>query len=96
MGGSDKARAKAAKLALEQVAHNAARPGAPKAERQTTIAGLLEVARSSRPRLARAHALRLLGLIGGKVEERALSSLERDPEIGEDARMARERLHRSG
>ena len=95
MASANKAMAKLAKAYMAETVHDAARPDAPKAYRKQTIAYLLAVIRSRRPRLVRAHALRLLGLIGGKPEEKLLAPLEADREVGEDARMARERLRRS-
>ena len=95
MASPDKARAKLAKKYMEATVHDAARPDAPRAYRKKTIADLLAVIRSGRPRLVRAHALRLLGLIGGRSEEKLIAPLESDKEVGEDARMARERLRRS-
>ena len=96
MASPDKAMAKLAKKYMEETVHDAARPGAPASYRKKTVADLLAVVRSKRPRMVRAHALRLLGLIGGKPEEKLLALIERDPEVGEDARMARERLRRGG
>lgn len=95
MASSNKVIAKVAKKYMEETVHDAARPGAPKTYRKKTIADLLAVVRSNRPRLVRAHALRLLGLIGGKTEEKLLAPLEADREVGEDARMAHERLRRA-
>ena len=95
MASPDKAGAKRAKKYMDEIVHDAARPGAAASYRKQTIAHLLTVVRSQRPRLVRAHALRMLGLIGGKPESNALAPLEVDREVGEDARMARERLQRS-
>jgi hypothetical protein len=95
MASADKATAKAAKLALEKLAHAAGAPRAGAGQRRETLRALSEIALSRRPRLVRAHALRLLGLIGGRAEEKVLASVERDPEVGEDARMARERIRRA-
>lgn len=91
MAGADPAAAVQATRALEKLAHNAARPGAPD-ERGQALAELKKLAISRRPRKVRAHALRLLGFVGDRGTERALAALERDPEVGEDARMARQRI----
>ena len=44
--------------------------------------------------MARAHALHLLGFAGNgsRTENQLLTQLENDPQIGEDARMARQRI----
>lgn len=96
MADPDKIKAKMAKVAMERLVHAQARPTAIKKDRESVINGLLTVAKESKTysRMTRAHAIRLLGFIGGRGEERALGSLENDPEIGEDARMARERIRR--
>ncbi len=97
MSDPDKATAKMAKVAMERYVHAQGRPGANKNDRQSVIEGLMTVAkdRTAYSRMARAHAIRLLGYIGGRGEERNLESLEKDPEIGENARMARERIRRA-
>jgi hypothetical protein len=97
MADPDKIKAKMAKVAMERLVHAQARPGANKKDRQSVNDGLLMVAKEEKnySRMTRAHALRLLGYIGGRGEERALGSLEKDPELGEDARMARERIRRA-
>jgi hypothetical protein len=86
MGGSDPAAAKAARQEIERFAHAAGAPRAGSVQRRDAQKALSEIALSKRPRLVRAHAIRLLGLIGGREEDRLLGPLERDPEIGEDAR----------
>ncbi|MGC4044354.1 MAG: hypothetical protein QM758_11200 [Armatimonas sp.] len=94
MGGSDLAAAKAARASLASFTHAAAAPNAGAGQRRETIKALTEIATSKRPRMVRAHALHLLGLVGGKGELRAIAPLENDPEVGEDARMATTRLMR--
>lgn len=96
MADSDKVKAKMAKVAMERLVHVQARPGANKDDRKSINQGLLTVAKDGKAysRMTRANAIRLLGFIGEGGEERALGSLEKDPEIGEDARMARERIRR--
>jgi hypothetical protein len=96
MGGPDPAAAKAAKAALTSFVHAASAPRTGAAQRRETLRALSAIVLSKRPRMVRAHAVYLLGLLGGKSEERALAPQERDPEIGEDVRMARERLRRGG
>lgn len=91
MASAHPAVSKAARLELERRVHAAARPGS---DRRPTIGALRGIALAPRPRLVRAHALRLLGFIGDRRAERAIARLESDPEIGEDARMARERIRR--
>lgn len=98
MAGKDPAVAKAAKAAMEAVTHRALAPPPGKdrpdrAARERAAAALTEVVDSSHPRMVRAHALFLLGFAGdGAQHEKALALLEKDPEVGEDARMARQRL----
>jgi hypothetical protein len=96
MAGSDPVAAKTAKRAMAQRVHASAAPGADKKARAQNVRDLLTIARANGPRSVRAHALYLLGFIGGRTEERALSTLEADPEVGEDVRMARERIRKSG
>lgn len=95
MASSDPVRAKAAKLAMAQQVHAACAPKKSSRDRAPLIKELLEIVSSPRPRLVRAHAARLVGYIGGKGEEVALGKAESDPEIGEDVRMARERIRRT-
>ncbi len=94
MGSADPQAAKAAKLALEKFVHAAGAPRAGAAPRRETLRALSTVALSKRPRLVRAHALRLIGLLGGPGEAKTLAPLEKDPQLGDDARMARERIQR--
>lgn len=96
MGGADPVAAKAARVSLASFAHAAGAPNAGSGQRRETIKALTEIANSKRPRMVRAHALHLLGLIAGKGELRSLAPLERDPEVGEDARMALARIMRGG
>jgi hypothetical protein len=97
MADADKVKAKAAKRELERAAHLAARPGGTKKDRETLIAALLEVVKGEKTYapVARAHAARLLGFIGGKGEERALAPYEKDAAISDDIYMARERIRRA-
>lgn len=91
MSGSDSAASKAAKLELEVAAHAAAAPGQNAARVQAAKA-LVDVAKSNRPRLVRAHALRLIGFVGGKAEAGAIAGLAKHPEIGQDAKIAIKRI----
>lgn len=97
MASPDKVKAKAAKRELERTAHLMARPGAAKKERETFVAGLMEVIKDDKTYspAARAHAARLIGFLGGKGDERALGAYEKDPAIAEDIFMARERIRRA-
>jgi HEAT repeat protein len=91
MASTDKGAARAAKQALQHLAHHAARPGAtPEARRASTE--LLKVAASGRPRAVRADALELLGFVGGREVVLALATLLRDAEVREEARMTLERI----
>jgi hypothetical protein len=99
MGGADRAVAKTAREAMEALVHRSLAPVSGKnrpdpAVRARTAAALREIAAASaRPRLVRAHALCLLGFAGdGSADEKALAALENDPELGDDAHMARQRL----
>lgn len=96
MAGTDKARAKAAKAAMSQAVHAACAPGGDKALRAALVKELLMILSSKRPRLVRAHAAALIGFIGNKADDKALTRLAADPELKEDIWMARERLRRSG
>lgn len=89
----DPATAKGARLALEAAVHGAAAPGEG-AQRAQTADALLAALATRRSRVARGHLLRLVGFVGDRKHERALGAFERDPETGEDARMARERIRR--
>jgi hypothetical protein len=89
---SDNAIAKSAKQALGEITHYAARPGAGN-EARAVAAQLLVVANdTARPRAVRAHALHLLGFVAGDAHVPALGRLLADHEIGQDARMALERI----
>jgi hypothetical protein len=97
MGDPDPTTAKAAKLAMERLVHRNLAPAEgedrPDDAARTAVAdALLEIARAPRPRLVRAHALYLGGFAGDGRHEKALSALEKDPQVGEDARMARQRI----
>ena len=94
MAGPDLVKAKAAKLSMEKTIHVVCRPGGSKAIRADYLKELLEIVNSKRPRMVRAHAARLVGLIGGRGDDKALAHLATDPEIKADIQMARERLRR--
>ncbi len=89
---SDKAVAKAAQKAMADIIHHAARPGAG-GEAGQAAAALLNIAQAAnRPRAVRAHALYLLGFVASKTAAPVLKGLMTDREIGEDARMALDRI----
>lgn len=90
-GGQDKPIAKAAKKAMEDITHYAASPGAQR-EAHAVAQQLLAVAASGRPREVRSHALYLLGFVGTDEMVPALTTLFPNNEVGEDARMAAERI----
>ena len=91
VGGADRPAAKAAKGALENIVHHADRPGAKPEARAVTLT-LLDVAASPRPAPARAHALYLLGFAADGRAAAAIAKMRNDPEIGDEARMALERI----
>ncbi len=88
---ADKGVAKAANGALEEIAHYAARPGAPD-EAHAVSEQLLGLAASGRPRAVRAHALHLLGFVGDARAVPEITRLLPDTDVGDEARMALERL----
>jgi hypothetical protein len=88
----DPARIKEGKQRLERWAHHATRPNADKRERHDAANTLLAIIETPSPRPLRTFLIRLLGFIGDRDHERKLEAWERDPEIGEDVRMARERI----
>lgn len=89
---SDKAVAKAAQKAMTEITHHAARPGAPGEARQVADALLVIAQATARPRMVRAHALHLAGFVASTATAPALRALRTDKEVGEDARMAWERI----
>jgi len=91
MSGTDPVASKAAKAELETSAHAAAAPGQ-KAARAQAAKALVDVAKSNRPRLVRAHALRLIGFVGSKADAAAVAGLTKHPEIGQDAKIAIKRI----
>jgi hypothetical protein len=91
MSGSDSVTSKAAKLELEAAAHAAAAPGQTPARAKAAKA-LVDVAKSNRPRLVRAHALRLIGFVGSKADASAVAGLSKHPELGQDAKIAIKRI----
>lgn len=96
MAGSDPVKAKAAKAELEKTVHAVCAPGRSKTIRNDYVKELLAILTSNRPRLVRAHAVRLLGLAGSKSDDKALARFAADPNLRDDIKMARERLRRSG
>lgn len=91
--GPDKAVAKAARKALEDIAHHAARPGAKGKETQAVADQMALLTDAKRPRALRAHALHLLGFVGRDKNVAGIARLLSDPQVGDDARMALERIN---
>lgn len=89
--GPDRGAAKAAGEALRRIVHHAARPGAA-SERKAAAMQLLRMIRTQWPRQQRVEALYLLGLIGGSESVAAIAAQMKDPDVGEEARMALERI----
>jgi hypothetical protein len=88
-------RFKQSKNLLTAIIHDSVRPGAGKQERVRTIAALEKgIAVPTHPRMLRAHLLYLLGCVGDSGCARRLAVLERDTQIGADAKMACERMLR--
>jgi hypothetical protein len=89
-------RFKQSKSLLTAIIHDCVRLGAGKDERARAIAALEKgIAVPTHPRMLRAHLLYLLGCIGDGGCARRLLALERDAQIGADAKMARERMLRN-
>jgi len=91
MSGPDSVTSKAAKHELEVAAHASAAPGQ-NAARTKAAKSLVDIAKSNRPRLVRAHALRLIGFVGSKADAAAVAGLTKHPEIGQDAKIAIKRI----
>lgn len=89
--GSDLAAGKAALEAMKKIAYNAGRPGAD-AEASAASGHLLALTGSEYPRRVRADALELLGIVGGGNEVSGIAALLDDKDVGEDARMALQRI----
>ncbi|HZP83387.1 MAG TPA: HEAT repeat domain-containing protein [Chthonomonadaceae bacterium] len=87
----DRGVAKAAKGALENIAHHAARPGAGK-EARAVSTELLQVAQSRRPTATRAEALHLLGFTADSRAVPGIAPLLTDTAVRDEARMALERI----
>ncbi|MFY7953144.1 MAG: hypothetical protein ACOVT5_11615 [Armatimonadaceae bacterium] len=92
MESDDPAASKQARLDLESVAHAAASPG--NRNRGLVADALLNTLKTKHSRLTRGHVLKLIGFVGERRHERSLSAFTKDPETGEDARMAQERIRR--
>ncbi|HXG24700.1 MAG TPA: hypothetical protein VNJ09_09115 [Chthonomonadales bacterium] len=89
--GSDRGAAKVAGEALRRIVHHAARPGAT-SERKAAAIQLLRMIRKEWPRRQRVDALYLLGLAGGSESVAAIAEQMKDQDVGEEARMALERI----
>ena len=92
MESDDPKTAKLARLELEALAHAAAAPG--NRNRGPVVEALLASLKGKQSRQNRGHVLKLIGFVGERRHERAISAFTRDPETGEDARMAQERIRR--
>ena len=91
LAGEDRAAARAARLALEAIVAHAGRPGA-EAEARAVSAALIELVRSDQPAAATRLEIPLLGLVGADEAVPALAELLGDPELGEPARQALQRI----
>ncbi len=83
--------ARAARLALENIAHHAARPGARK-EAQTVTAELIKLTGAAAPLTVRSHAIYLLGCVAEGRTAGELGRLLGEADVREEARLALERL----
>lgn len=92
MASDDPAASKQARLDLESVAHAAAAPGI--RNRSAVADALLNALKNKHSRVNRGHLLKLIGFVGDRKHERALAGFTKDPETGEDARMAQERIRK--
>jgi len=93
VASDDKGVAKAAKGALDNVAHYGARPGGHSDAHAVSVA-LLKLAQSSRPYAVRAQALHLLGFTADSRMAAEIGKLLEDESVREEARMGRERIPR--
>lgn len=91
MASGDRWVARAARFALERIAHHAARPGA-RREAQAVAAELLKVAVSGAPDGVRSHAVHLLGFVSEGRNAGDLGKLLDEAGVRDEARMALERL----
>jgi hypothetical protein len=86
-------RFKQSKRILTVIIHDSVRPKAGKQERVRAIAALEKgIAVPTHPRMLRSHLLYLLGCIGDSACAKRLLVLERDTQMGSDAKMARARI----
>jgi len=99
VASSDRWVARAAKFALGNITHYAARPASPSSGREgakneaSAVAGeLLKVATSNRPLRVRADALNLLGFVGDGKTVSAIAKLLDERDVRDEARMALERI----
>jgi hypothetical protein len=89
-------RFKQSRNLLTAIIHDSVRPGAGKQERTRTIDALEKgIAVPTHPRMLRSHLIYLLGCIGDGACAKRLAVLEKDTQIGADAKMARERILRN-
>ncbi|MBI3923021.1 MAG: HEAT repeat domain-containing protein [Armatimonadetes bacterium] len=91
IGSTDRGVAKAAREALQNITHYAARPGAQK-EARAASAELLKVAASTAQKAVRAEALNFLGFVGDDRAVPGIRKLLADADVRDEARMALERI----
>lgn len=89
--GSDQPAGRAAYEAIKRITYNAGRPGAT-AEAKAASESLLKLTSPEYPRQVRADAIELLGIVAGEAESKPLADLMSDKDVGEDARLALERI----
>ena len=92
MASPDKSVAKCAHGTLEVIAHYAAKSGSGSPTAHSVTANLLKLADSTRPRMVRADAITLVGVVGDGRAVPTLAKLLSDKDVREDARMALERI----
>jgi hypothetical protein len=97
MGGTEPSAAKSAKLAMERYVHQCLGPhpgkDRPDGKVRSAVAESLQtIVASARPRLVRAHALLLLGFAGDHRDEKSLTAMLTDAELGPNARMTVQRI----
>lgn len=92
LASPNKGVARAAKFALENIAHHAARPVNGHEAREVSFK-LLQIAESAdRPQPVRAEALYLLGFTGERHAVGGIARLLNDTDVQDEARMALERI----
>lgn len=85
--------AHAAWEAVQRIAFNATRPGAPAAESESAQAALCRIAGDAKnPRALRAAAVRLLGCVGRSGSVKPVAAMLTVPDMREEARTALEQI----